>query len=291
MAVWAFWAMAGAVPVWSCYVSDKGGWQPYSPSVSAQLEASFSTGGMGAFQVQLQLDPRHGGTSHVVDLCKMVQINAHTGFQRPVTREGAAGALLATTWFWQDEHQSWHAYSTHASAQLSAAEAAGLPGSTLHNGKWSYWVDFHRGVQANTRTGTERPVRTSGPSTLPPTPALAPAAPALASTSSSVGGFGMGVVGGLVSALTGLNHSDDPLLEAWPVDFVATPVGGSVVDWQRLTRWTVVAAGGWAAGETDPITCDELGEGGEEVVRLPCHTASIPCTFNRTSILRSVVHG
>ena len=41
-------------------------------------------------------------------------------------------------------------------------------------------------------------------------------------------------------------------------------------------------------GATDPITLTALGENHEAVVRLPCHTDAISCTFNISTIVRSL---
>ena len=52
----------------------------------------------------------------------------------------------------------------------------------------------------------------------------------------------------------------------------------------HLTGWSVLRPGEWEAGAGDPIMHTALGEGGEAVVRLPCHSAAISCTFNLSTI-------
>jgi len=56
------------------------------------------------------------------------------------------------------------------------------------------------------------------------------------------------------------------------------------MDLPHVTGWKVLKRGEWAEGAEDPITFQNLGEDDEEVVRLPCHTESIPCTFNRSTL-------
>lgn len=59
--------------------------------------------------------------------------------------------------------------------------------------------------------------------------------------------------------------------------------GSPTADLASALGWTVLQAGDWAAGDLDPIMMSELGEAGEEVVRLPCDSAAIRCTFNRST--------
>jgi len=46
----------------------------------------------------------------------------------------------------------------------------------------------------------------------------------------------------------------------------------------------VLRPGEWAAGEADPVMFSPLGEEGEQVVRLPCHTTAVSCTFNLSTV-------
>ena len=45
----------------------------------------------------------------------------------------------------------------------------------------------------------------------------------------------------------------------------------------------MLSPGEWEAGAQDPVLFSELGEGGEEVVRLRCHSEAISCTMNRST--------
>jgi len=63
--------------------------------------------------------------------------------------------------------------------------------------------------------------------------------------------------------------------------FVAGP---ATEDLASVLRWVVLQPGDWAASAEDPIMLTELGEAGEAVVRLPCHSAAICCTFNRSTV-------
>ena len=57
-----------------------------------------------------------------------------------------------------------------------------------------------------------------------------------------------------------------------------------VVDLAHITSWTVLHPGEWPSKAQDPIVLSDLGEDGEVVVRLPCHTAAMPCLFNRSTL-------
>ena len=56
----------------------------------------------------------------------------------------------------------------------------------------------------------------------------------------------------------------------------------------HLTGWSVLGPGEWEGGACDPIMFSPLGEDGEAVVRLPCQTAAISCTFNLATIERAL---
>lgn len=56
----------------------------------------------------------------------------------------------------------------------------------------------------------------------------------------------------------------------------------------RLTGWRVLLPSEWQLGADDPILRTPLGEDGEVVVRLPCHSTAISCTFNISSIVKAM---
>lgn len=144
---------------WS-WCDDHGNWSEYAPPVSRALEAAFAD--PTCAQLALHLVPHIAVASHSVDFSQMVQVNNRSGFGRPMRREAPPpGATpFASVWYWQDDQQrAWRPYDPQASGQIAAAHAAGRPGVTLHTPKWTYWIDFRRGVQVNTSTSTERPVR------------------------------------------------------------------------------------------------------------------------------------
>ncbi|EOD22839.1 hypothetical protein EMIHUDRAFT_195235 [Emiliania huxleyi CCMP1516] len=58
----------------------------------------------------------------------------------------------------------------------------------------------------------------------------------------------------------------------------------SALDLAAVLRWRVLRPGEWDEGATDPILMCDLGEDGESVVRLPCHSDAISCTFNRSTV-------
>jgi len=114
----------------------------------------------------------------------------------------------------------------------------------VHAGRWAYWIDLARSTQVNTSTNTGRPIRQGG-----------------AGPSASAGA-----------------RDQFP----WQLTFV--PTAGGSLDLATLTGWAQLVPGQWEAGATDPVMFSELGEDGEAVVRLPCHTDTISCTFNVSTL-------
>ena len=62
-----------------------------------------------------------------------------------------------------------------------------------------------------------------------------------------------------------------------------TAVSRANLDLAKEIQWKVLSPGEWEAGALDPVLFNELGEGGHEVVRLPCHSEAISCTMNRST--------
>lgn len=77
---------------------------------------------------------------------------------------------------------------------------------------------------------------------------------------------------------------DAPSIAAFPWSLSFAPSAGGSTNLAALTGWKVLERGEWQAGELDPIMMSELGEEGEQVVRLPCHTGAISCTFNVSTL-------
>eukprot|EP00964_Phaeocystis_antarctica_P029155 scaffold16428_cov63-Phaeocystis_antarctica.AAC.4 len=65
------------------------------------------------------------------------------------------------------------------------------------------------------------------------------------------------------------------------VRFTAVPRAN--LDLAKEIKWKVLSPGEWEAGTLDPVMFSELGEDGEEVVRLPCHSEATSCTMNRST--------
>ena len=65
------------------------------------------------------------------------------------------------------------------------------------------------------------------------------------------------------------------------VSFTAFPRAN--LDLAKEIQWKVLSPGEWEAGALDPVLVNELGENGQEVVRLPCHGEAISCTMNRST--------
>ena len=231
----------------------RGGWTPYTADMSAQLEAAFAD--RACKTLELSLGPGAGKPTHHVDFSSLLQINHRTHFTRQVRREAPVDVDLHTrAWCWQDENSTWNPYEPWASSLLHAAHAAGREGVTLHTRKWAYWIDFARAVQQNMSTGTERPVRL------------------VDSPGGTSGVSSGGAVRGASQRLP------------WQVDFRAHDGGATGSDLATVTGWTVLQPGEYPSGATDPVMMSDLGEEGETVVRLPCHTPATPCIFNVSTV-------
>ena len=229
-------------------------WQTYDASVSNSLEAAF----LRPDQRSFSLIVGHGtSATHTIDLDHMIQVNLSTNFEREVRRQLPPGEQVAEIWSFEDEHDSYIEDHPAISAMCSVARTAGRRGVTkysFHSGcLWAYSVDFATMTQVNRRTGKQRRVRC--------TPSTAGMMPNL---------------GGLAISAPQL-----PLLDKFEA------VSPASIDLSVLTKWSVLAPGSWDAEEDDPIMCTPLGEGGEQVVRLPCHTDALHCTFNRSTLVEA----
>ena len=245
--------MAGVVWAWS---DDHHVWKAYTPELCKQLEHAFADASRRDIGIYLHGGGQARAPSHVVNFDKMVQVNVHTQMRRPVRREEPV--VGGGSWCFEDK--SWVAYDAVTSSQVSAAEAAGRPGTTVFvmHGSWqqTYYVDLRKRTQTNLATSMQRRVRFEpfsqpGP-TRQPMPSAAPS-----------------------------SNAAVPQQQV-AINFVATSAAS--LDLAQLTRWTVVPAGAWEAGATDPIMLSELGEDSEDVVRLPCHTDAVSCTFNISTV-------
>ena len=211
--------------------------------------------------VELSLLAHVAVHSHTIDLKHMVQINNKTGTARKVRRNSTAAAAR-DNWKWFDD-DLWKPYDPAVCGQLEDAHQTGRKGTTIHTAKWSYWVDFERGVQVNCATNKERKIRREASSAGAKTDAAG-----LAKASVHAAGVG---------ASPGASAGNLP----WRTVFNAAR---EAVDLARVVGWAEVAPHEIAAGETDPVMFTPLGEDGETVVRLPCHTEAVPCTFNRSTL-------
>ena len=247
-----------ATSSWS-WADEHNTWSSYRPDICTQLDAAFAQ--PGTKQVGISIG--HGGSSaasqtHVIDLEGMEQVNARTGFRRPV-RCQAKGSGSGSMSF-QNEKGKWIGYAPEVSSQVCLAALAGRPGTTVyvpqHDSLWAYWVDLKRMQQINTRTHMARPVRfDKSPSS---TSSSRP------SGSSAAAGTAAG-----------------PALP-WQLSFTATSPADR--DLGAVLGWKVLQPGEYPADGVDPIMQTDLGEDGEAVVRLPCDSAAVPCTFNCSTV-------
>ena len=252
--------MADDGGIWAWNENKPPYWQPYDARLSAMIEQAFRD----PTQTELYLvmgGGRGGGgannPTHMIDLNSLCQINLSTQFTRPIRRQLPPGAEHGEVWAFQDTN-GWCDDHAAISAMCSIARDAGRAGTTKYafhgHQLWAYWVDFQTMQQINSATNKTRPVRYTPNKKL----------------GHSGGGSSSGSVGGGPPRL--------PLSESFKA------ISPTAIDLSALTNWQVLPPGGWPDGEDDPIMCFPLGEGGEPVVRLPCHTAAVSCTFNKSTL-------
>ena len=257
---------------WS-WADEYGAWSQYAPDVCATLEAAFVNAGQQT--VGIVLGRSSGGPpTHTIHLEEMEQVNVRTGFGRPVRRSGVATSSGSVSY--QDERGRWVPYNRHAASQVCLAALTGRAGTTIYvphtERLWAYRIDLGRMQQINTVTRMGRPIRFDPPAGVGA--AFQPPQPHAAASSSAGGGGG----GGGGSGGSGDGAESLP----WQVHFQAT--SSASLNLAALTRWSVLAPDQYAEGATDPVMLTDLGEGEEVVVRLPCHTEAVPCTFNRSTV-------
>mmetsp|Transcript_37663 Transcript_37663/g.80198 ORF Transcript_37663/g.80198 Transcript_37663/m.80198 type:complete len:428 (-) Transcript_37663:460-1743(-) len=235
--------------VWQ-WLDERVGWIEYSTNVATDLESAFALPHVTEVSIKLL-----AGKKYVVNLHDMAQCNMHTGFSRPVRR---MASTVSERWEWHSG-DVWEAMdSTHA-AQLSAAMCAGRATTTIYIKRWVYRVDLQQMQQRNTHTGKVRSLRRYPVGTS-----------SAARSSVAPAGRSVRVV------------QPQSKLRAAPHREVFDARG--VVDLAHITSWTVLHPGEWPSNAQDPIVLSDLGEDGEVVVRLPCHTPAMPCLFNRSTL-------
>ena len=264
--------LTAAAPQWAFYEPYPSPcWVLMGPTESSQLEAAYADPG------RTQLELSCGERRFQVDLTRMEQTSVQTGFRRAISRQ--CGASHAAVWEWQENDGSWKAYDPCAAGQLSAAQAANRQTTIIfvlsHRNANPYCVEWSGGAdgggvgtQRNVKTGVVRPIRwrtaaASGHA----------AAAASAAASSAPASFAAASADAAASGCPSL-----ATLHFQAVQQLDTP------ELARLTGWSELRPGEWEEGADDPIMFSPLGEDGEAVVRLPCHSAAISCTFNLSTI-------
>ena len=254
-------------------------WRNFDAASSAALEAAFADPSIpGATLTPVP------GKAYAIDFSQMVQRNLQTGFERHVRRDAADAA---EGWEWSD-HGQWKDFDPAAAGQLSAARRAGRAQTVIHLllpvGVHTYHIDLARMEQTNAHTHMKRQIHAGG--------AAPPAGGGSALPTPIFGAGGGGSAGAQLAAgvqrLVGRAFGGGGGAAALPsLPLRRTFAAAAALDGAALgaaTGWTTLAPGSWAAGATDPIMCTDLGEDGEAVVRLPCHSEAIPCTFNLSTL-------
>lgn len=289
-------AQTRAMASWQ-WADEYGVWSPYDPKVNATLEEAFASRHTSVVGIALG----HGGghkPTHRVELDPMEQVNERTGFRRPVRREISTSSSGSVSF--HDERGRWIKYEQGPASQVCTAALAGRAGTTIYvrhsNTLWAYWVDVKGMKQTNRLTNMVRPIRFDQPNGKsssggagggvggPPAGVVGCALSSIGSALGSALGSAMSATGGSGSAFSASSAaaSDGLPPPPWKIKFTAT--SASALDVQALTRWTVLKPGEWADGATDPVMLSDLGDDGEIVVRLPCHTDACSCTFNVSTV-------
>ena len=291
--------------VWEWF--DDSQWVPYGADIAGKLNTAQTLGDQ-TVRVTLR------GAGYIIDLVKMVQVNERTHMQRRIRisgshcvrssssaagggsssrRHGAAGSTARTgapdldVWQWADDHGRWQPFEWSASQEISRSHTAGHPSCRLRIGRWDYLISFSDCTQTNVVTGASRPV--AGPSNIPPGGMAGAVTDVVSGVAGAISGAASAAKEALSGVLGGLS-SDNPrsarpgsAVPQLPFNVLFLAMD-QVSDLQALTKWKVLQPGEWAAGATDPVMFNDLGEDGEEVVRLPCHTSATDCTFNRSTL-------
>ena len=186
-----------------------------------------------------------------VDLVRMKLLCVTSGISLAICRQKYPSADAAW-WEWQDD-AGWQRYDPYVEGQLGAAQAAGRRVTTI----------FVLSYDAAT------PYRI---------------------TWSSCAGGGDGTQLNTVYSRAEAPGATKRIRWGCPqreaLHFRAQPLDTAQL--AHLTGWSELRPGGWKEGDCDPIMNTTLGEGGEAVVRLPCHSAAISCTFNLSTVEQSL---
>ena len=239
--------------LWAFYEPYPSSWVLMGPSESSQLEAAFADPGITELELSCGAQRQFR-----VDLTQMEQTSVQTGFKRAISRRCAPSDTAV--WEWQENDGSWKAYDPSAAGQLGVAVAAGRRTTTIfvlsHRNanpycvEWSGGANQGAGTQRNVKTGVVRPIR-------------------------------WGAAAFATLQITGA-ASGCPSFATLHFQAGAQPLDATQL--ASLTGWSVLRPGEWEEGADDPIMFSPLGEDGEAVVRLPCHSAAISCTFNLSTI-------
>lgn len=246
----------------------------------AQRHAQLMVGSMGVYNI---------------DLDEMSQ-TSQLGYRRPICVQDVQSSTAgAVKWQWQHESGSWKEYDPYAAGQLSAAQAAKRNTTRVfvpsHNQE--YVVDLLRYEQRNAYTKVAKPIRfwIAPPSSAPLTSGAKKMRTHAATSTASQNNVASATTASTTTPSTAASTtapstaaSGCPSLT--PLDFQADPL----TDMKKRAQWTVLKPGEWEDGACDPVSLFPLGDDGETVVRLPCGSKAISCTFNKTSIVQSLLY-
>ena len=246
--------------------------------------------------VRRQGPPRHGALSSQAASSGAHQHSASGGGTPPFPTGVAASPPDSELWHWLDESGGWQPFDQQASQEIAKAATAGQRGCQLRIGRWDYRIDFTTLEQTNTYSGAIRsvvPPSRKAPGVLGSAAnGLAAGGKAISNAAAGATGAIGGVIGGAFGAVADAfgggapgagrpsppspphRPSPPPRLTPptrlpWTAHFTAA---SQVADLKQLTKWRVLKPGEWPEEATDPVMFTSLGEDGEEVVRLPCHT-------------------
>lgn len=269
----------------------------------AQLNRAFNDPAQRYLQLMV------GTTAYQVDLDKMSQTSP-LGYARPiccVVQDGTG------KWQWVDESGSWEDYDTYVAGQLSAARAAKRNTTRVFVSSRSQWyvVDLLRFEQHNAFTLASKRIRFFAPPNSAPlasgvkkrrtrtatstasqnnvasaTAASSTTVASAASASATATFTAASAAAPTVGSTTTPSSTASGCPSLTPLYYQAD----SLTDMNTRSIWTVLKPGEWEHDACDPVTFLQLGEEDETVVRLPCSSSAISCTFNKTSIEQSLLY-
>ncbi len=150
---------------------DRGNFEPYTDTINHMLEQYYDQHRHGHGPAEVLTPPivryvDDRPQAYRIDLINMRQTNNATGFTRGIKRVQMPEDRASGDWQWLDDGHNWVRWEALARPVLDAAytqyrDGAGSATVTLRfpGRPESYTIDFSKGQQTNSATGTKRAIR------------------------------------------------------------------------------------------------------------------------------------